>query len=221
MDAEDMLCLKRIAAMGGCKGPVHLSTRSLGEDLITSQQTASRRLRALETAHLISRTTEPTGQFVLVTKRGEELLQREFSEYCRIFDRVGSHYALTGTVISGVGEGRYYMSIPQYKEKVQELFGFVPYPGTLNIKLNAQSVLVRKRIDALEWTVIPGFSDEHRTFGDARSILCRISGVLCAIIAPGRTHYPEDIIEVISGVPLRSELGLGDGSEVTVEIVYD
>ncbi|HJK20142.1 MAG TPA: DUF120 domain-containing protein, partial [Methanocorpusculum sp.] len=158
VDAEDTLCLKRIAAMGGCKGPVRLSTQSLGELLGISQQTASRRLRSLETAHLISRTTESSGQFVLVTKAGEELLRREFSEYCKIFDRIGGHYVLTGSVISGVGEGRYYMSIPHYQEKFTELCGFVPYPGTLNVKLNPQSVLVRKRIDALEWITIPGFS---------------------------------------------------------------
>ena len=200
VDAEDTLCLKRIAAMGGCKGPVRLSTQSLGELLGISQQTASRRLRSLETAHLISRTTESSGQFVLVTKAGEELLRREFSEYCKIFDRIGGHYVLTGSVISGVGEGRYY---------------------TLNVKLNPQSVLVRKRIDALEWITIPGFSDEHRTFGEARCIPCRIDDIPCAIVVPGRTHYPEDIIEVISGVPLRGTLELNDNDSVEVEIGYD
>ncbi|HJK60876.1 MAG TPA: CTP-dependent riboflavin kinase, partial [Methanocorpusculum sp.] len=131
------------------------------------------------------------------------------------------HYVLTGSVISGVGEGRYYMSIPHYQEKFTELCGFVPYPGTLNVKLNPQSVLVRKRIDALEWITIPGFSDEHRTFGEARCIPCRIDDIPCAIVVPGRTHYPEDIIEVISGVPLRGTLELNDNDSVEVEIGYD
>ncbi|MDR0980389.1 MAG: DUF120 domain-containing protein [Methanocalculaceae archaeon] len=221
VDAEDTLCLKRIAAMGGCKGPVRLSTQSLGEQLGISQQTASRRLRSLETAQLISRTTESSGQFVLVTKIGEELLRREFSEYCKIFDRIGGHYVLTGSVISGVGEGRYYMSIPHYQEKFTELCGFSPYPGTLNVKLNPQSILVRKRIDTLEWITVPGFSDEHRTFGSARCIPCRIDNIPCAIVVPGRTHYPEDIIEIISGVPLRGTLGLSDNDSVEVEIGDD
>ena len=207
--------------MGGCKGPVHLSTQSLVEQLGISQQTASRRLRSLETAHLISRTTESLGQFVLVTKTGEELLRREFSEYCKIFDRIGGYYVLTGSVISGVGEGRYYMSIPHYQEKFTELCGFAPYPGTLNVKLNSQSVLVRKRIDTIKWISVPGFSDEHRTFGEARCIPCRIDNIPCAIVVPGRTHYPEDIIEVISGVPLRVTLGLKDNDTVEVEIGYD
>ncbi|MDR3102703.1 MAG: DUF120 domain-containing protein [Methanocalculaceae archaeon] len=221
VDAEETLCLKRIAAMGGCKGQVCLSTKSLGAQMGISQQTASRRLRSLETAHLISRTTESSGPSILVTKAGEDLLRREFSEYCKIFDRIGGHYMLTGNVISGVGEGRYYMSIPHYQKKFTNLCGFVPYLGTLNIKLNPQSVQVRKRIDTLEWTSIPGFSDEHRTFGEARGLPCRIENIPCAIIVPGRTHYPEDIIEVISGVPLRGTLGLADNDSVVVKIGSD
>ncbi|HJJ92769.1 MAG TPA: DUF120 domain-containing protein [Methanocorpusculum sp.] len=221
IDAEDTLCLKRIAAMGGCDGPVHLSTQSLGKQLGISQQTASHRLRTLEMAHLISRTTEASGPYVLVTKNGKELLHREFSEYCKIFERNGGYYVLTGYVISGVGEGRYYMSIPNYQKKFTEVCGFSPYLGTLNIKLNQPSILIRKRIEALEWTTIPGFSDEHRTFGEARCIPCRIENIPSAIVVPGRTHYPEDIIEIISGIPLRKTLGLSDNDNVEVEIGYD
>ena len=70
IDAEDAACLRRIALLGGCKGPVRLSTQTLGDQLGISQQTASRRLQALEKAQMISRTAEPTGQFVLVTRSG-------------------------------------------------------------------------------------------------------------------------------------------------------
>ena len=48
IDAEDTVCLRRIALMGGCKGPVRLSTQTLGDQLGISQQTASRRLQSLE-----------------------------------------------------------------------------------------------------------------------------------------------------------------------------
>jgi riboflavin kinase len=42
---------------------------------------------------------------------------------------------LFGRVVSGKGEGRYYMSLPPYKEKFKNILGFEPYEGTLNIKL--------------------------------------------------------------------------------------
>ena len=218
IDAEDTACLRRIALMGGCKGPVRLSTQTLGDQLGISQQTASRRLQSLEKTQMISRTAESTGQFVLVTKAGEEHLRREYAEYSKIFKQKNERYVLTGTVTSGVGEGRYYMSIPHYQEQFEKLCGFIPYPGTLNVKLNPQSVLVRKRMDALEWTIVPGFKDEHRMFGEARCIKCAISGIPCAIVVPGRTHHPDEIIEVISGTQLRNILNLEENGEVEIVI---
>ena len=167
---------------------------------------------------MISRTAESTGQFVLVTKAGEEHLRREYAEYSKIFKQKNERYVLTGTVTSGVGEGRYYMSIPHYQEQFEKLCGFIPYPGTLNVKLNPQSVLVRKRMDALEWTIVPGFKDEHRMFGEARCIKCAISGIPCAIVVPGRTHHPDEIIEVISGTQLRNILNLEENGEVEIVI---
>ena len=47
--AEDLECLKAIALMGGCHGPVFVSSQTLAEVLEASPQTASggsRRLRA-------------------------------------------------------------------------------------------------------------------------------------------------------------------------------
>ncbi|RQD82046.1 MAG: DUF120 domain-containing protein [Methanocalculus sp. MSAO_Arc1] len=217
-DAGDLQVLKAVALLGGCRGPVRLSTQSLGTTIGTSPQTISRRLKALESAHLITRTADPAGQSVTITKAGEELLRREHADYCRIFSRTGSHYILQGTIISGLGEGRYYMSLDHYRDQIRTHFGFEPFPGTLNLRLNQQSVAIRKKLEALEWTIIPGFSDDHRTFGEARCLPCRIQGVPCALIVPGRTHYPEDIIEVIAGVPLREELGFEDNDTINVEI---
>ena len=77
---------------------------------------------------------------------------------------------------------------------------------------------IRKRMDSLEWTTVPGFKDEHRMFGEARCIRCTISDIPCAIVVPGRTHHPEDVIEIISGTQLRDTLGLQENSDVSVVI---
>jgi len=37
-------------------------------------------------------------------------------------------------------------------------------------------------------------------------------------VMPGRTHYPEDIIEVIASIALRRKLGVEDTDMVTVEV---
>jgi len=218
LDAEGIACLKKLALLGALSGPIKISTQNLGDMLGTSQQTASRRLLFLERAGMISRTADMNGQFVLVNALGEEQLRREFAEYCQVFDASNIRYVMKGTVVSGVGEGRYYMSIPHYQEQFSELCGFSPYPGTLNVKLNPQSMQVRNKIESLGWKIVPGFHDEHRQFGDARCLLCTISKIPCAIVAPLRTHHPSEIIEVISGVRLREELGVNDGSPVEVVI---
>lgn len=79
--AEDLQCLKVLAVRGGCRGPIFVSTQSIGEMLGISQQTASRRLKSLESAGLITRNLAADGQHVTVTKAGEEVLIREYQEY--------------------------------------------------------------------------------------------------------------------------------------------
>ncbi len=218
LPAEDLQCLKALALRGGCKGPLFVSTQSIGTMLGISQQTASRRLKGLETQGLITRTLTADGQHVTLTKHGEDKLRREYLEYARIFSEGGKTYSLHGSVVSGIGEGKYYMSLPEYKQQFKTILGFEPYPGTLNIRLVPASIPVRKKIDALDWTRVKGFSADGRTFGDARCIPCRIGSISCGIVVPGRTHYPEDIIEVIAPVALRRKLGVEDSDSISVEV---
>ena len=76
--AEDLECLKAIALMGGCRGPVFVSSQTLAGALSASPQTASRRLKALEGQRLITRAMNPDGQHITITKNGEDELRREY-----------------------------------------------------------------------------------------------------------------------------------------------
>jgi riboflavin kinase len=221
VDPGELHSLKAIALMGGCRGPVWISSQSLGETLALSPQTASRRLKALEARRLLDRAIRPDGQYVTITAEGEEVLRREYAEYLRIFGEGAGGYTLTGSVIGGLGEGRYYMSLEPYRAQFRTILGFEPFPGTLNLRLSTASRDMKKKVDAMEWTRIRGFVQENRTFGEARVLPCRIREIPCAIIVPGRTHYPDDVIEVISPRELRKELNLSDGDLVTVEVAGD
>ena len=216
--AEDLQCLKTIALRGGCKGPIFVSSQSIGEMLAISPQTASRRLKGLETQGFITRTIAADGQHVTLTGTGEEELRKEYQEYSRIFSEHNKGFVLNGTVVSGIGEGKYYMSLGAYKQQFNTHLGFEPYPGTLNIRLSSSSLPVRRKIDALDWIRIKGFSTDGRTFGDAKCLPCRIGSISCGIVMPGRTHYPVDIIEVIAPMALRRKLGVEDNDTVTVEV---
>jgi len=216
--AEDLQCLKTIALRGGCKGPIFVSSQSIGEMLAISPQTASRRLKGLEMQGFITRTIAADGQHVTLTGTGEEELRKEYQEYSRIFSEHNKGFVLNGTVVSGIGEGKYYMSLEPYRQQFNTHLGFEPYPGTLNIRLSSSSLPVRRKIEALNWIRIKGFSTDGRTFGDAKCLPCRIGTISCGIVMPGRTHYPADIIEVIAPMALRRKLGVEDTDTVTVEV---
>jgi len=202
------------------RGPVWISSQSFGESLSMSPQTASRRLKSLEGQRFIDRSLRPDGQYVTVTSAGEEALRKEYADYSRIFGEGAGPYSLTGSVISGLGEGRYYMSLPAYQEQFRKILGKAPFPGTLNLRLSSASRDVKRKVDSLTWTKIQGFVQDGRTFGEARTLACRIGDIPCAIVVPGRSHYPDDVIEVISPVELRSVLDLSDGDLVTVEVAH-
>ena len=143
--AEELECLKAIALMGGCRGPVFVSSQTIGEVLGASPQTASRRLKSFERQELISRSLNPDGQHITITKRGENELRREYTDYCRLFGHDGSHYELSGVVINGLGEGKYYMSLDPYRKQFLRHLGFEPFSGTLNLSSPARVSLQEKR----------------------------------------------------------------------------
>lgn len=218
VSAEDLLFLKKVGLMGGLNGQVSGSSQKLADLFKLSAMTVSRRLTALEKENLIIRSVRPDGQYFVVTRLGEDLLKKEYADYKKLFEENSGVLWIEGEVISGLGEGRYYVSIPGYVEQFKEKLGFEPYPGTLNLRIDPAGIGTRKKAELHGWVDIDGFTADDRTFGSARCLLCRINGYKCAIIVPGRTHYPDDIIEVISEVRLREKMGLTDGSHVKVEV---
>ena len=213
----DIQSLKKLALLGAHKRPLELSSIRFAEQLDSSQQTAARKLKALEEEHLISRQFLPDGQLISITRNGIDALRMELSDYQEIFSGNGSPRVLIGKVITGLGEGQYYISLDGYRMQFLEKLGFDPYPGTLNVKLDAKSIDLRKGIK--EGIKIAGFTDQNRTFGKGscfRVMICDIEG---AVITPERTHYPEDIIEIIAPVNLREHLGLEDGNKINVEVI--
>ncbi|PWR76276.1 DUF120 domain-containing protein [Methanospirillum stamsii] len=215
---EDLECIKRIALMGGLNAPVFLKTLSLGSELGFSPQTASRRLRSLEQQQLITRVLGTDGQQVTITNTGEDALRQEYCDYYRLFGRQEKTIILCGIVQSGLGEGAYYMSLPKYTDQFQGLLGFTPFPGTLNVRLHQTSTLQRKRLSGADWKIAQGFESEGRTFGNVKCLPCFFRDVPCGIVIPGRTHYPEELLEIISPEGLRKRFSLEDGDEVSIEV---
>src|SRR5207245_11193530 len=56
-------------------------------------------------------------------------------------------YTFHGTVFTGSGRGAYYVGHPEYVKRFEQLLGYAPFPGTLNVKLGTEEdIMQRKRL---------------------------------------------------------------------------
>jgi riboflavin kinase len=213
---EQRELLKAVGEDGGLSGFVATSSGELAERLGVSQQTASRWILELKEDGLLERRLGSRGQQLKLTDEGTGLLADELERLQRIFD-TGDRLELEGVVAAGDGEGRYYMSQPFYKEGFEELFGFEPFAGTLNLELEGSDLDAMKGLREREAYEIPQVTTPERTFGGVTGFPATVRGQDAAVVFPHRTRH-EAVLEVISPGKLRDELGLEDGDRLTVTV---
>lgn len=124
---------------------------------------------------------------------------------------------IEGTVVPGLGEGKYYLLQEKYNEQFKKKLGFEPFPGTLNIELNEKEMGKMKLLKEMEGINIEGFETNERTFGKARCLKGNVEGKEIAAILPERSHH-SNVIEIISPINLRKELGLKDGERILINL---
>jgi riboflavin kinase len=207
--------LKALALRGAANEFVTVSTKELGKELGVSQQTASNRILSLLDEGLLSRKLGTRGQSLKLTKEGIALLRKEYADYHSIFEKRPS-LTIKGKVATGLGEGEYYLKQAEYKDQFSQELGFIPFEGTLNLKVTEDDYekLGMVQSNAIE---IAGFKAKGRTFGAVSCIPVKIKDAECAIVLPKRTHH-RDVIEVISAERLRKKFGLKDGDVVVLNI---
>lgn len=206
-DYIDMLMY--ITKKAGVFKALETSTIKAAKELKTSQQTVSRKLRDMEKLGLVKRTATQKGLLVQLDANGREFLKQHFADLGSIF---AEKEEITGIITKGIGEGRYYVSLPGYQEQFKEKLGFKAYPGTLNVRVKRPEAL--EFISSLEPITIDGFETKDRTFGKLTGYKIRINNVEGAIIIPERARHEEDIIEIIAPVNLKQKLKLKDNSRI-------
>jgi Transcriptional regulator of a riboflavin/FAD biosynthetic operon len=222
LGAAELATLKELALFGALDGAEKLSCSDLADRLDASTQTASRRLQHLEEGGHVTRDIVSDGQWVDITAEGERRLQAEYADYRRLFAR-DLDVSLSGTVTSGMGEGRHYITLSGYMTQFVDRLGYEPFPGTLNIDLDEGSIRRRARLGAIEPITIEGWEDDERTYGPAYCYPATVSADAetyqnTHVIAPERTHHGDDHLEVIAPEKLRDVLDLDDETEVTVDV---
>jgi riboflavin kinase len=218
LTVHDIEYLKKLALIGAINKTIKVSSSEFQKHIVASSKTAARKLKQLEEEGLIERKIVSGGQLIKLTGKGIEILKNECREYNSIFSSESHSLELEGNILSGLGEGQYYVNIPGYRKQFEEKLCFSPFPGTLNIKISGNSLTVLNRLLELPAVQIEGFRDGKRTFGGGRCYPVSVRGMEAAVIAPERTHYPSDLIEIIAPVKLRDTLSLKDGDSVVIHI---
>jgi riboflavin kinase len=212
----ELAILRLIATLGGHHTPIVLTSREIGEKLGVSQQAADRYLIALESRGLLLRQMAARRQRLSLPPSAMDLLRHEYQGYRRIFEGPAT-IRFTGTLQSGLGEGRYYLSQPGYVLQFTERLGYAPFPGTLNIGVPPDALAQVETVRHWAGVRIDGFQAAGRTFGGATCYEARLAGRACHAIIPDRTHH-ENVVEFVSPECLREALQAKDGDAIPVQI---
>ena len=217
---QHILTLAHLLSKGAKHNFVTLTTNSLGKSIKKSQQAASKHLLELESNQFIERIISGRNISVKITPKGFSEMVKLSATLQKSLDSAPSIVELKGTLVSGMGEGAYYMSLKGYTKQFKSKIGYIPFPGTLNVRLDKKIHQENiKQFENLNGITIESFSDGKRTFGWVKCFHARINhSIDCELIILERTHHDNSIIELISDVCIKKSGKLKNGSQVTITI---
>lgn len=220
LKVQHILTLSHLLSKGAKHNFVTITTSSLGKSINKSQQAASKHLLELEQDGFIERILSGRNVSVKITSKGYSELVKLFTAIRSGLDSLPSYVELKGTLVSGMGEGAYYMSLKGYTKQFKKKIGYIPFPGTLNVSLTKNEyVEAVGQFDALEGVLIKGFSDGKRTYGWVKCFKAKLNkSIDCELIRLERTVHDKTIVELISKTNLRKSAKLSDGNNVTIRI---
>jgi riboflavin kinase len=223
------LVLIHLLLLGAKETPIEITTGQLSKIINRSQQTASKSIIDLEKESLIERIKNNKKFKIKVTEEGFEMV-KELQNIIKLALDNSKRLALfKGKIVTGMGEGAYYMSIDGYKKQFKEKLGYEPFPGTLNLKLE-DKIYKDKKKEIMNYPsiYINGFNDHNRTYGWVKCFPAILVPEIqkdkdnfhieAAVLLLERTHHDNSLIEVISPVCIKETANLRNGDAVIIEL---
>lgn len=219
---QHIVILSELLLCGAKNNYVELTTTEIAKKIKRSQQLASKELLDLEFFGYISRNKKSKKYTIKVTEKGYQQVYDLFLFLKTAIESFKYIIDFEGHIITGMGEGAYYMSLNGYKQQFKEKLGYEPYPGTLNIKLNSMLYVEAKK-EMLKYPSIDieGFSDQSRTFGWVKCYPAYINdsvNINSSILILERTHYDDSIIEIIAPFSIKEQFSLKDGDCIRLKV---
>src|SRR5919202_6432709 len=222
---QHIITLIELLSKGAHQNFVEVTTSEIGKSIGRSQQAASKQLLDLETSGYIERLKKGQKLAVKVTDKGHSKVQNLFLSLRAALESAPTAIEFEGNVVSGMGEGAYYMSLEGYRKQFKEKLGFEPYLGTLNIRLTDQIYMnARLELDKHPSIFINGFSDGIRTYGWVKCYRATINdGAIgnAAVLVLERTHYDDSMLEVIAPISIKRAAGVKNGDRIQVPVRLD
>jgi len=217
-----ILILSHLLIYGARNNFIEITTTELAKKINCSQQLASKELLDLELIGLIERNKNSKKFSIRVTEKGFQEVYNLYLFLKTSIETFRKTMNFEGEIISGMGEGSYYMSLPGYKQRFKEKLGYEPYPGTLNIKLNSKLYVDRKKeILKFPAILIDGFSDKMRTYGWVKcypALLNESDDINGMVLILERTHYDDTIIEIIAPFSIKDKFKLENGDIIKFKV---
>lgn len=167
-----------------------------------------------------------------ITKQGQQQLEQVFHNLSTIFaglpqNRISANLSpviIGGRVESGLSEAAYYVGLEGYSRRFQSVLGYIPFPGTLNIRMiEKKDILAWNKLVKTMPLIIPEFDFEGRRYGmvhmwNATLIEPNVpSPPPAVIIRPFRSQHSH-VFEVLSPEYLREKPGIKDDARVVFQV---
>jgi riboflavin kinase len=210
--------LLTLAQLGAVTNNIRTSTSRLAKLLQISQQTASRRLQELENRGLIHRVLNNRGQLIKIQQKGISELGK-IQSILEMALTKKRYRNFRGRILTGLGEGAYYIQLDGYRKQFRKMLGYTPFPGTLNIQLLTETDVNEFRLlKATLGLEIHGFVTGDRSFGPVTCYPAIVNGEQkAAVLLIERTHHHPNVVEIIAPISLRQKLDVIDGDIITVK----
>ncbi|MEW5840140.1 DUF120 domain-containing protein [Nitrososphaera sp.] len=218
---QHILTMVQLLSKGARHNFVEVTTSDLGKNIGRSQQAASKHLLDLENSGYIERTRRGQKFAVRITDKGYSEIEGLFASLKSALESAPATIDFEGSVVSGMGEGAYYMSLDGYRKQFRDKLGYEPYPGTLNVRLvDPLYMNARRELGRHPSIFIDGFSDGARTYGWVKCYRATVNGVVenAAVLVLERTHYDDSMLEVIAPVSIKDAAGIKNGDRVKVRV---
>ena len=117
--------------------------------------------------------------------------------------------AIIGVVVQGLGKAQLFVAMQFYSRQFEKKLGFKPFPGTLNLHVEAK---VKRELKKGKGIRIAGRGGK----GGASCFPVKLNALPCFVIIPDKSTHAKNVIEVLSQFNLRRKLRLRNGCRVKI-----